>query len=182
MDPDGAWGRSPFPDVLPEIAIHLNRSAIAIDPARRRAVLAFLYASRLEVMGTDGTSQRGISGPAEIRLDYRTVNDPVEGIERFIRTPATRYGYVSVIADDTRIYALFSGRSKGEWNENAILADTLHVFAWSGELLGEWRLPKAVYSIALDAKAHKLYAVGPAPSPAIVELDGALVLGRATIR
>jgi hypothetical protein len=177
LEPDKTWGQSPFPDVLPEVAMHLNRSSIAIDPGRRRLVLAFRYASRLEVLALDGTADRAISGPEEIKIAYRTVPDPREGIERFIRTAETRFGYVDVVADQDRIYALFSGRSRGQWKADAYLADRLHVFSWSGELLGQWQLPEPVYRIALDSTARALYGVRPPPGAALIELSSTGLAG-----
>ena len=183
LEQDNAWGQSPFPDVVPDIAIHLNRSSIAIDPGRRRLALAFLYTSRLHVIGIDGSAERAISGPEEIKVAYGTRTDPREGIERFIRTSHTRYGYVDVAADEGRIFALFSGRSRGQWKAEAYLADRLHVFSWSGELLGQWTLPDAVYRIAFDPASRILYGIRPAPTAAIVEFrSGALAGAQARAR
>lgn len=180
-EPQGEWGTSVFPDALPEVAMHLNRSSLAIDPRRHKIVLAFLYVSRLAITDIVRRDVRHISGPIEVRLDYRTVPDPVEGMERFLATGATTYAYVDVAADNEHIYALFSGRSRGEWSEDAILADTLHVFSWSGDLLRQWRLPRPVHAVTLDVTTRKLYAIGPGVETFLLEWHTDAVLA-STVR
>jgi len=170
--PDGTLGQSPFPKVVPDIAIHLNRNALVSNPAHTRVALAFLYVARLEIMSSDGMD-RALSGPTEVKLAYRTMNDPVEGIERFLRTDDTRFAYVDVAADDDRVYALFSGRSRGEWKEAAGLGDTLDIWTWDGDFVGEWRLPKPVSCIAVDYRSHRLYAAVAEPQPNLLEFDTA---------
>jgi hypothetical protein len=172
---DGAilnsWGRTPFPDVLPEIAIHLNRSSMALQPTRQRLVLSFLYSSRLEIMATNGSAIASISGPVEVRLEYRTASDPTEGIQRFLRTDETEYAYIDVATDEEAIYALFSGRSRGKWGEAASLATEVHVFSWTGQLLTRVRLADPAYAISVDSVRRKVYVIVPGPPQTMEELE-----------
>jgi hypothetical protein len=166
-----AAGRTPFPRVKPEIALHLNRSALAVNPARTRVAQAFLFTSRLQFYGRDGSILRTLAGPEEVTPDYRVVDDPREQIARFVRSDATRFSYIDVTATDRLVYALFSGRSRGDFADEAYAADQLHVFDWDGGLVGVWTLDQDVRRITVDPATGALYGVRDLPYPAVVRFE-----------
>lgn len=166
-----AAGHTPFPRVVPEVAMHLNRSALAASPDRSRIAQAFLYTSRLQFYGRDGRILRAVAGPEEVTPEYRVVDDPREKMSRFLRSDATRFSYIDVTATDERVYALFSGRSRGEYEEEAYAATQLHVFDWEGTLVGVWTLDQDVRRITVDPVSGALYGVRDLPFPAIVRFQ-----------
>ncbi len=166
-----AAGHTPFPDVTSDVALHLNRNALAIDPARERIALAFLYVSRLHFYDRSGRLLRALAGPKEITPRYRVVPDPVEGMNRFLREAKTRFSYLDVVATAQHVYSLFSGRSREDFQEQAFAATELHVFTWEGELVGVWTLAEEVYGIALDQASGSLYGIRALPFPSIVEFE-----------
>jgi hypothetical protein len=143
---------------------------MAIDPDRQRLALAFKFSSRLYVFDAQARLERTIAGLRDVRLDFN-VGQSTKRPFSFVRTPETRPSYVSVTADRTLIYALFSGRSIGEFGAAHIDGDELHVFHWTGEPVGRWKLAQAVGQIAVDPASGRLFALKGSPSPAILELD-----------
>lgn len=162
-------GVSPFPDVTPDIAVHLNRNALTFDPAHRRLAVAFLYVSRLHFYDRTGQQTRAVAGPTEVTPKYRVVPDPREKIARFLREAETRFAYLDVVATDRHVYALFSGRSRGEFEEQAAFGNTLHVFDWDGQFAGAWTLDQDVRGLAIDPRTATLYGIRDAPFPAVIE-------------
>lgn len=65
-----ARGAPPLATVTPELAIHLNRTRLAVCPSGDRLVLAFRYLSRLHVFNTQADLERAIAGPEEVELRY----------------------------------------------------------------------------------------------------------------
>ena len=166
-----AAGRPAFTRVPPEVALHLNRSALAVNPGRTRIAQAFLFTSRLQFYGRDGRILRTLAGPEEVTPDYRVVPDRREHISRFVRSDRTRFSYLDVAATDRLVYALFSGRSRGEYDDRAYTADQLHVFTWEGTLVGIWKLDQDVYRIAVDPRTGVLYGARDLPYPAVVRFE-----------
>lgn len=166
-----AAGHSPFQSVTPDIALHLNRSALATDPSRERIVLAFLYVSRLQLYDRSGRLLKSVAGPEEVTPQYRVVADPRERMNRFLRNDETRFAYIDVEATADRIFALFSGRSRGEFEDEAYAGITIHVFNWDGGQVRQLILGETVYGIALDQQSQRMFGFRSHPFPAVVEFS-----------
>jgi len=146
----------------------VNQSTIAQRASDHAIVQAFVFTSRLHVYKDFGRLDRIIGGPVEIRPVYGTTTDVSSPEEAPVMMPSTRYGYLDVTADDTRIYTLFSGRSFGEFKGAASLGSRIDMFGWDGEFLGSRRLLGAVSNISIGGSPNVLWAVQREPKPAVV--------------
>ena len=166
-----ARGATPFPAIKPDLAIHLNRTQLAVRPRGDRLVLAFRYLSRLHVFDAQGDLERGLAGPEEVELRYGVTYDSREGIDRFVRTDDTRLAYLDVAASDDLIFGLFSGRRRGDSPDTASHGNEIHLFRWDGRFVGVWRLEEDVYRIDVDPTTGMLLGIRELPFPAVVEFS-----------
>jgi hypothetical protein len=160
----------PYEGLVWQLGVILNESIMAPHPARDRLVLAFKFSSRLHVYAATGRLERAIAGLRDVRLDFKVRRKPGNP-STFVRIPETRPSYVAVTADDTFIYGLFSGRSIGEYGGDHMHGDELHVFRWSGEVVGRWTLGKAIAQVAVEPGTGRLFGLTMSPRPAVIELD-----------
>ena len=71
-----------------------------------------------------------------------------------------RFGYVDVAVATDRIYALFSGRTRAGHPEDAVYANQVHVFDWSGALLSVLHLDAdAMVEYVLILSGEELYDI-----------------------
>lgn len=171
MDLVRSAGASPFSELQPDIAMHLNRSSMVVQPAGGRIAVAFLYISRLHLYDRHGRQTLAVAGPQEITPAYRTAYDNREGITRFLRTDETRFAYIDVTATDEAIYALYSGRARGEADGQEYAGNTIHVFDWDGRLVEVVQLPEDARRIMVDPSGERLYAARDLPWPGVIELN-----------
>ncbi|MCD8042229.1 MAG: TolB-like 6-bladed beta-propeller domain-containing protein, partial [Tannerellaceae bacterium] len=79
-----------------------------------------------------------------------------EGTPNFSPTPDTRWGYLSIAADENYIYALYSGKLQRR-DEEFDTGSIIHVFDWEGKPAYEIKLDKPAY--CLDVYQDKLYTL-----------------------
>ena len=80
-----------------------------------------------------------------------------------------RFGYIDVAVAGDRIYGLFSGRTRGGWEDGrAALGRFVHVFAGSGALERVLELDADVIAVAVDPEGGRLFAARHLPTPAIL--------------
>ena len=75
-------------------------------------------------------------------------------------------GYLSASIADGRIYALYVGEKENP-DEMATYGKELHVFDYSGKLLGKYNLQTPVFAICAAPAQSKLYALSHIPEPNI---------------
>lgn len=125
-------------------------------PDRERWAVVSRFADRVEIYDADGALTA--LGDRLYRFDPQDLvqEDP----------EAVRFGYIDVATTESRIYALFSGRTRGEGEAN--YGDRIHVFDWDGHLLDVWQLDSRLISLAVTPDSEELYGVRHAPMPAVV--------------
>lgn len=80
-----------------------------------------------------------------------------------------RFGYIDVTGAGGRIYALFSGRLRGAWDEGrAGFGRYVHVFDGMGELETVLELDTDAIALAVDPDARALFAARHLPTPAVL--------------
>ena len=149
-----------------EVRQHAYRGTLKADPAGERLVLANRHAGFLEVFTADGEPLRRITGPHEFEPPIRIKAG--ENGPSFASGDDLRFAYMDVALTDDRIYALFSGRTRGGHPDAATYGRTVHVFDWHGELLEVLSLDADVMAIALDEGWNRLLAVRHLPAPALL--------------
>ena len=81
--------------------------------------------------------------------------------------PGLRFGYMSGVATDRFLLALFSGHTRGGGTPAPQSGEYLHVFDWDGDLHAVLRLDASVASIVLSADGETLYAAVSDSIPSI---------------
>lgn len=166
-----ATGRIPAArtDAPPDVVQHAYRGMLKADPARGRLVLANRHAGFLEVYDRGGSLRTRIEGPHAF--------EPVFEVKAGERGPGLatgddlRFGYVDVAPTETRVYALFSGRTRASDPDRATYGRTIHVFTWDGHLESILSLDADVMAIAVEQTAGRLLAVRHLPWPAVLSFD-----------
>jgi hypothetical protein len=87
----------------------------------------------------------------------------------------TIFAYLSVAATGDNIYALFSGRTRAGFKGRETYGNQIHVFGWTGELVGAFSLDHDALAIAVTADGTRLYAIAPEPEPRITEYNLAVM-------
>ena len=145
------------------------RGTLKADPLRERLVLANRHAAYIEVFGSDGRTRHRIVGP--------TPFEPAFEVKVGERGPSMasgedlRFGYVDVAPTGDRIYALFSGRTRGAYPDRAVYGSTVHVFGWDGALQAIFELDIDAMAITVDEERDRILAVRHLPTPAVVSFD-----------
>lgn len=162
LDPSGRLQRTTgSPPVSPaqvsrETWTRVYQSRLKPDPSRTRWAVASRFADRLEIYGADG----GLSATGDRPYDF----DPED-----LQTEdpgAIRFGYLDLATTESRIYALFSGRTRAEGG--AGYGNLVHVFDWEGRLLDIWELDARLIAMAITPDGRHLYGVRHDPLPAVL--------------
>jgi hypothetical protein len=135
---------------------HAYQSALAVRPDLKRVVLAHWRGGGFEVFDADGKFVSEFDGPFPFEPDFVVDRGPRGPIMRGGWN--NRYGYLDVVATDSVIVALFSGRAEAHYRGDAWIGEYVHIFSWSGELLGVFRLDRAAHNIALAKDGRTLLA------------------------
>jgi TolB-like 6-blade propeller-like len=165
----GTVGDTPpaAPGVPAQVAGHAYQSTARLSPDRTRLALVTRHADRLEIYRADGTLAARATGPRGFEPVYSVARNP-RGEPIFGSGRDLRFGYVDVAATEERIYALYSGRTRGQAPGRANFGRWVHVYDWSGRLHEVLGLDSDVLGIAVSADGGTLYAVRHEPAPALV--------------
>lgn len=158
-------GESLFPSAPMSIQQQLNRTSMALSPARDRIVLAFLHTSQLQFFDVNGNVVGRAHGPVAVQPSYHHF-DP-----GFARADEVVWAYVGVASTHERVFALFSGKDRRSHEHDQFVGQELHVFSWGGVLLEVMTLGDGVYAIDLDPETGALFGFRLEPFPAIAELE-----------
>jgi hypothetical protein len=152
-------GDTLYPEIqAPLVAGEISASRVVMAPNGKRLAQAFLYSSRIHIYSPDGTLQRMVAGPVDVRLNIKRLYDHRDNQEKPSPTAETRFAYLDVAADNDRIIALFSGRRQGSYEAAAAASgDELHVFSWAGELTVVVRLTQDAMAIAIAPDSGLLW-------------------------
>lgn len=137
------------------------QSVMRPDPARQLLAVAALWAGKLEIYRTDGSKVADAAVPEPFEPRYQVVQQG--GEPRVVHPDEARNGYADLAAADA-IYALYSGRTKGETEATFYPAGrTLQVFDWRGRHLRDYQLDKDAALISFDPGTRELYVFHPSP-------------------
>lgn len=167
----GATGTLPASEIEapPGVVQHAYRGTLKPDPTRERLVLANRHAGFLEVFDGEGREQLRIEGPFPFEPTFEVVAG--EQGASMASGDDLRFGYVDVAPTTDHIYALFSGRTRGEHPDAATYGSTVHVFGWDGSLKAVLELDVDAFAIAVDERHGRMLAVRHLPTPAVVSFE-----------
>lgn len=148
------------------VAQHAYTGTLVRHPHRPLLALATRHADRVEFYGVDGTLHRVARGPRKFEPEYEV--QVAGGAPTMATGDDLRFGYVDVSAVGDRLYALYSGFTRGERPGRANFGQQVHVFDWDGKLLRVLPLDQPVLGIAVSEDGQNIYAVRHDPEPAVL--------------
>jgi len=123
---------------------HAYQSRMKASPDRSRLALATFYADQLEIYSPTGERKALVQGPEYFDPVFEV--GAMDGQPVHSTTSETRVGYIDLATTDERIYALYSGRLRGQqggW------ANIVRVFDWDGNYQASYDLQAAAIGIAV---------------------------------
>lgn len=148
------------------IVQHAYQSTLTVHPDHVAVAVGTRHAGLLEIFDLTGGAHLVAKTPFSFEPRYDI--EQGRGGPRMALVPETRLGYVDVTSTDTRIYALFSGRTIAGYGSNAAFGRFVHVFDWSGHFIRALELDAAIVGLAVDPRTQALYGLSHDPEPAIV--------------
>ena len=138
-----------------KVWVRASQSRLKARPDRNRWAVVSRFADRLEIFDAQGH----LLAVGDRPLDF----DP-QDLKRD-DSQAVRFGYIDVATTETRIYALFSGRSRADGQAN--YGGQVHVFDWEGRLLDVWELDTRLIALSVTPDGDELYGVAHHPLPSV---------------
>jgi hypothetical protein len=142
------------------------QSTLTVHPEHRTVAVATRRAGLLEIFDVAGGGHLVADSPFSFAPRYEIALGR-RGPQMAL-VPETRLGYLDVTSTETRIYALFSGRTIGGYGSKAGFGRFVHVFDWNGHFIRALELDAAIVALAVDSRSHALYGLIHDPEPAIV--------------
>ena len=146
---------------------HAYMGTLKAHPNGSRMAIGLRHASWIEIRDADGAIIGKTELPSEAFAPLFEVAETEKG--PMMRSDATlRFGYIDVAVTSSRIYGLYSGRTRDGYRGNANFGWQVHVFDWSGRLLTVIDVEQDLIAIAVKADGSKLYGVSHDPTPTVL--------------
>lgn len=160
------WGQvPPGPEYAPAVSRQQAwQSTLVARPDRALFASLPRYGSRIELLDAQDGVVVEVQGPVTVQNEIRagpTLAGPS-------MTRDTRFGYIAASANQDGFFALFSGRTLGEFPRRANFARYVHVFDWRGDIVRVFHLEHDALSIAVDDGGETMFVLVHDPYPAIV--------------
>ena len=145
---------------------HAYQATLTKNPSANLLATATRHASLLEIYKTSGESVTVVEGPLTVHPQF--------GVGRSVRGLAMqtgrdlRFGYVDVTAGPSRIYALFSGRTREGYPKSAFQGRFIHMFDWEGQFDSALELDADIVGIVADESSESIFAIRHDPTPAVL--------------
>jgi hypothetical protein len=157
---------------------HVYQSTLATRPDGSRIALATRFMNHIELYDANGTLRRVDNGPTPVTPVFKVAM--AGGAPTMASNDNLRFGYTGIAGGARYIYALFSGRRRGDYPPSeATYADKLHVFDWNGNLVRVVPLGRDLSIIAVAPDEKTLYGITVGETEALVayDLDHVLTVG-----
>lgn len=155
-----------IPDIMDNVPINVQHNAaltrVAAHPVNGRLALAYRFRNRISIYSPEGELIRDIDHPPLQDGDPGLIlaHTP-SGQPYMAQGNDTRMYYINIMADDKRIYALYSGRQRKEGA--ATYAQYLYIYNWDGDLLSYKRFDTFVESCTLTEEPDVILCVKGSP-------------------
>lgn len=176
LDGDGRLVSTSGPTPLPGLDLpafvrqHAYQSRMKPNPSRTRLAVATRHADVLEIYDAHG--RRLAVGERPFNFEPAFEVKEKGGSPALASGDALRFGYVDLATTDDRIYALFSGRTRGGSPPGeAVFGRYVHVFDWTGRLRQVLELDVPILALAVTEDGRTLYGIRHDPVPGIVVFE-----------
>ena len=119
-----------------------------------KIALIYRYTDVVEFFDSDLNLTIALHGPDRFTPQFQIGSR--DGRYFMKKTPKSKKAYVTSIATDSHLYALYSGalRASGDWS----FGKQIHVFDWNGNREASYHLNTKVYCIGIDKKKSRIYS------------------------
>jgi hypothetical protein len=165
----GVFGELPHTEqeVPASVLQHAYMGTLKAHPDRSRLAIGLRHASWIEIRDADGTLITTTELPTEPFGPVFEVANTEKG-PMMSSDETLRFGYIDVSVTSSRIYGLYSGRTRKGNPGRANFGQQVHVFDWSGKLLDIIDMQSDLIAIAVEADDSTLYGVRHDPAPAVL--------------
>lgn len=137
----------------------------AVSPSGRQIAVGSRYAGRLDIYSLGDGSRVPAAVPDAFSPTIKTRDNGAMPV--FITDGSTLFAYISIAVSPTRIYALYSGRTRKEYPGRANFGAQVQVFDWSGDFKRTFVLDRDAIRLVAEGDSA-LMTITYDPAPAIV--------------
>lgn len=149
------------PDSLPSHTLAQKKayeSLLFVKPSGGKAVLATLYADRVEFFDFETDTTKVLKGPENFGPDMVMVKRH-DGKEISTIGPDTRYGFVNGTVTNDFIYLLYSGYNTN--SNHFIYGQSIYVYDWEGNPVKKIILTEEIVNFVVSSDDEKIYTYNP---------------------
>jgi len=140
---------------------------ICTDPSGSRMALAYADVGLVRMRRIEDSALIEASVPYRFRHHLPLIGKVMREFKS--GTAGNRRAYTHCVANDSLVYAFFSGQLRGKRSSSPPVENTfLHVFDWGGRLLRVHHLDHYTFAGVLDPATQELYTVSLWPDSASV--------------
>lgn len=165
----GSWYTRLPKDLPPHAAATLFQGQLRASPDLSHFVFASLKTDIIDIIDANEKSIRTTSGPLNYMEGYTL--EQVGKYKRLVFQPEeTYYMYTDIKLTESKIYALFSGRTFNEVNYTKDqYNDLVIVFDYKGNMLHSYKLDQSIYgSLAVDEENGIFYGISFDDNPRLL--------------
>lgn len=147
----------PLPKKDIPISIHKQSlmATLKVKPDKSKIALANLYCDLIEIYNQDGSDVVKVKTNLDFLPKYELANNGYRVVMG--QGGDTKFGYIDMCVSDTKIYALFSGKTRDV--SPFAFGKTIHVFDWEGTLLNVLELEEESIAIEIDTDDKNLFVI-----------------------
>ena len=127
----------------------LNESSFAWSPSKRRMVVVYRNARRMDFLNHDGMRYGSIQGPRPVQVLYTTVDHPDHDHVYF--SQQSEVSYLAVAATKRFVYTLFSGLPAPHPGTQ------VQIYGWNGDFKAEYALDRGLLDLTVSEDDAVLY-------------------------
>ena len=135
-------------------------SSIHVRPDKKKVVLTGRYLDCIEIYNIDGSLTKLLKGP-ETNFNFKFDKNRSVARGAVIKTPDSRRAYLCVKSTNDRIYALYSGKERGDSPDypDYSYSNIIYTFDWEGNLLKKYVLDCQIGDFDVDESTQTIYAI-----------------------
>lgn len=158
-------------DRLPIKVVHQAlQPALAVDASGETVAIGARYVSRLDLYDRSSGALLATFSPDGVSPELKVGHNGAMAV--LLQDDATRFGFIALTGGEDRLYALYSGRVRGEAGPAVNSADRVFILDWSGRVEDSLRLPGDAHRISVDERTGELF---------YLRADPDIVIGRVSL-
>ena len=145
---------------------NIYQGRMFVNRTKRKMLIAHSKLDLIEIFDYEnGANSLNIIGPENNYPPKYQLNSANQAI----LCDECKYGYLYIDTTDGNIYALYSGKEKG--NRDAYLGNTIYKFDWEGNVLVKYDLDREIAGFVIDESLNKIYATESNADQPLVVFD-----------